>query len=374
MKTEFNGVFWWDLRNGQDAANNNSSSLYGWRQYGDYAIVPGADGAGLVDAVGSGVSGLSPGERVLVQPGLYCNECEFCRGGEQSLCVKFGIVEHAGKKENDYPIILTNDDELRSYVASLEGKPVHKGVQAEYLDWASCFSKEAVAELDYVLSDAMTIRGRDGATAAAHLAQPSGIATDGRKLYFADSETSSIREAGFGEGARVETIVGRGLFEFGDIDGDIAVARFQHPLGIAVRNGLIYVADTYNNRIKVIDPMKRNVTTLAGTSRRGLVDGLLQDAAFNEPGGLAWLGEAADVVNLVKQHQAEHFADAGNRAKAGIVQGGDGLRPRGDRFSGRAIRADLECVVASDFEQVGDLRQHPRDLCVIHARVRAARR
>ena len=76
--------------------------------------------------------------------------------------VKFGIVEHAGKKENDYPIILTNDDELRSYVASLEGKPVHKGVQAEYLDWASCFSKEAVAELDYVLSDAMTIRGRDG--------------------------------------------------------------------------------------------------------------------------------------------------------------------------------------------------------------------
>ena len=59
-------------------------------------IVPGADGAGLVDAVGSGVSGLSPGERVLVQPGLYCNECEFCRGGEQSLCVKFGIVgEHA---------------------------------------------------------------------------------------------------------------------------------------------------------------------------------------------------------------------------------------------------------------------------------------
>jgi len=76
--------------------------------------------------------------------------------------VKFGIVEHAGKKENDYPIILANDDELRSYLAGLEGKPVYKGVQAEYLDWMSCFSKEAVAQLDYVLSDAMTIRGRDG--------------------------------------------------------------------------------------------------------------------------------------------------------------------------------------------------------------------
>jgi histidinol phosphatase-like PHP family hydrolase len=76
--------------------------------------------------------------------------------------VRFGIVEHAGKKENDYPIILTNDDELRSYIASLEGKPVFKGVQAEYLDWMGCFSKEAVAQLDYVLSDAMTIRGPDG--------------------------------------------------------------------------------------------------------------------------------------------------------------------------------------------------------------------
>jgi len=76
--------------------------------------------------------------------------------------VKFGIVEHAGMKENDYPITLASDDELRSYIASLEGKPVYKGVQAEYLDWMRCFSKEAVAQLDYVLSDAMTIRGPDG--------------------------------------------------------------------------------------------------------------------------------------------------------------------------------------------------------------------
>lgn len=76
--------------------------------------------------------------------------------------VKFGIVEHAGTKENEYPIILSNDDELGDYVASLEGKPVFKGVQAEWLDWAKCFSKEAVAQLDYVLTDAMTVRDKQG--------------------------------------------------------------------------------------------------------------------------------------------------------------------------------------------------------------------
>ena len=46
MKTEFNAMLWWDLRNGQEAGNNNSASLYGWRRYGDYGIVNAADPAG----------------------------------------------------------------------------------------------------------------------------------------------------------------------------------------------------------------------------------------------------------------------------------------------------------------------------------------
>ena len=61
-------------------------------------MTPGADGAGVVDALGAGVdgAGLAVGSRVLVQPGLYCGVCEFCRSGEQSLCVQFQILgEHA---------------------------------------------------------------------------------------------------------------------------------------------------------------------------------------------------------------------------------------------------------------------------------------
>lgn len=76
--------------------------------------------------------------------------------------VKFGVVEHAGTKENKYPIVLSNDAELKGYLDMLEGKPVFKGVQAEWIDWMGCFSSELLGQLDYVLSDAMTMAGPGG--------------------------------------------------------------------------------------------------------------------------------------------------------------------------------------------------------------------
>lgn len=76
--------------------------------------------------------------------------------------VKFGIVEHAGTKENVYPTVLSNDAELEAYMAMLEGKGVYRGVQAEWTDWMGCFSKQALAKLDYVITDTMTFPGKDG--------------------------------------------------------------------------------------------------------------------------------------------------------------------------------------------------------------------
>jgi histidinol phosphatase-like PHP family hydrolase len=76
--------------------------------------------------------------------------------------VKFGIVEHAGTKENQYPTVLSNDTELKRYLEMLEGQPVFKGVQAEWIDWMDCFSPEVLGRLDYVLTDAMTMHGREG--------------------------------------------------------------------------------------------------------------------------------------------------------------------------------------------------------------------
>jgi histidinol phosphatase-like PHP family hydrolase len=76
--------------------------------------------------------------------------------------IKFGIVEHAGTKENVYPVVLSNDEELNRYLAMLDGKQVYKGIQAEWTDWMHCFSREALSRLDFVLTDAWTFPGKDG--------------------------------------------------------------------------------------------------------------------------------------------------------------------------------------------------------------------
>jgi histidinol phosphatase-like PHP family hydrolase len=80
----------------------------------------------------------------------------------QARGVKYGILEHAGTKENVYPIVLSSDKELQDWIAKLEGRGVYKGVQAEFIDWMPCFSKEVFAQLDYVLTDAMTVRDAAG--------------------------------------------------------------------------------------------------------------------------------------------------------------------------------------------------------------------
>lgn len=76
--------------------------------------------------------------------------------------VKFGLLQHAGVKESGYADLVSNDAELNAWIKTLEGKPVLKGVQAELLNWMSAFSKEAVARLDYVLSDALTMPDKAG--------------------------------------------------------------------------------------------------------------------------------------------------------------------------------------------------------------------
>jgi len=125
----------------------------------------------------------------------------------------------------------------------------------------------------------------DGPLPSAALAQPSGLATDGEKLYIADSEVSAVRAADIHPDGRVETIVGGDLFEFGDRDGTGLDVRLQHPLGIACDSGDLYVADTYNNKIKRVHIQEGRAETFLGTGEAGLADG--DHPTFHGPAGLS---------------------------------------------------------------------------------------
>lgn len=161
-----------------------------------------------------------------------------------------------------------------------------------------------VADLEQNSAEPYAGSGREARIDArlknAALAQPSGIVTDGKLLYFADSETSSIRTAELPPGDSVKTLIGEDLFDYGDIDGHADSARLQHPLGIALYKSEIYIADTYNSKIKVIDPGEMTSHTYAGGNGSGYKDGALENAKFNEPGGLTVIEDKiyiADVNN-----------------------------------------------------------------------------
>ena len=127
-------------------------------------------------------------------------------------------------------------------------------------------------------------------TGFASFAQPSGLASDGEWLYVADSEGSSVRAVPFNPKKQVKTVVGTAslpagrLFTFGDVDGSGEGVRLQHVLGITFHDGLLYIADTYNNKIKEIEPKSGTVRTIAGTGESGSTD---EPATFDEPAGIS---------------------------------------------------------------------------------------
>ena len=125
---------------------------------------------------------------------------------------------------------------------------------------------------------------RDGPLLEAGFAQPSGLTSDGKRLFVADSEANIVRAIDFASGV-VTTLVGGDLFDFGDVDASGDAVRLQHPLGLFALGAKVLIADTYNHKIKQLDPETRTVKTLFGVGGPGQNDG--SAASFYEPGGLS---------------------------------------------------------------------------------------
>jgi len=131
----------------------------------------------------------------------------------------------------------------------------------------------------------------DGPLDTASFAQPSGLAVHEDCLYVVDSETSAIREIHLKQNV-VNTLVGKGLFDFGDRSGVGREARLQHPLGISVdsEREALWIADTYNSKIKRIDMRTNEVSTFKFAFK------------LNEPGGLSLYRNKLFIANT-NEHQ-----------------------------------------------------------------------
>src|SRR6185436_17930368 len=139
---------------------------------------------------------------------------------------------------------------------------------------------------------------RDGAVNEATFAQPSGLAIEGSTLFVADAESNTIRAVALPPANTVVTIAGGDLFEFGDKDGKGDGVRVQHPLGVAARDGRVFIADTYNHKIKMLEPSSGKVSTFA--------------AGFHEPGGLSLAGNTLFVADT--NNHAIRTVDLSTRA------------------------------------------------------------
>ncbi len=163
---------------------------------------------------------------------------------------------------------------------SLVGKMLYIAMAGSHQIWRLDLDRNLVEPYAGTRAEARL----DGNIKEAAFSQPSGIVSDGVKLWVADSEANIIRQIDFQTEA-VETLVGGDLFQFGDKDGEGDDVLLQHPLGVALDDGKILIADTYNHKIKLLDAEKQTVTTFLGTGKSGQTDGA--DATFYEPAGLS---------------------------------------------------------------------------------------
>ncbi len=123
----------------------------------------------------------------------------------------------------------------------------------------------------------------DGVASNSALAQPSGLALGGNALFVSDAETSAVRIVRIPDG-KINTLVGEGLFEFGDRDGTGKEVRLQYPLDVefSEADNIVYIADSFNNKIKLLD-----ITTKAVHSLE--FDGLYEPSGISLHKNFLWI-------------------------------------------------------------------------------------
>lgn len=151
----------------------------------------------------------------------------------------------------------------------------------------------AVRRVELATGDVDTVAGGPGSP---DLFLPVGIATDGATVFVSDPGRSVVRTVSLRTGA-VATLAG-GLDLPGGADGRGEAARFDAPMGLALRGRTLYVADAWNHAVRRVDVDTGDVTTVAGAAARaGMVDGAVADVAFDTPLALCVAGDGLAVLD-----------------------------------------------------------------------------
>jgi DNA-binding beta-propeller fold protein YncE len=140
----------------------------------------------------------------------------------------------------------------------------------------------------------------EGKALESDLAEPVGLTVDNEGvIYFTERQSSAIRSLDKG---KVSTIIGSGVFEFGDDESNKKQTLLQGPSGITYYKGSLYVADEFNHKVKSVDPYRKRAQTIVGTGAPGLADGKAKTTLLNHP---------ADIV-VIKDKL--YIADSHNHA------------------------------------------------------------
>ena len=184
----------------------------------------------------------------------------------------------------------------------------------------------------------------DGSTSTARFNFPNGIAraADGR-LFVADTVNNRIRVIS-ADGATVSTYAGIG---FGFADGSTSTARFIAPRGIALAaDGRLFVADGDNHRIRVISADGATVSTYAGSGGFGFADGSTSTASFRFPGSVALAADGRVFVADTDNNRIRVISADGATVS---TYAGDGVERFADGSTTTARFDDpTDLVVASD--------------------------
>ena len=221
------------------------------------------------------------------------------------------------------------------------------------------------AKVTFVSSTQDGFSGDGGPLSAAQFNRPVGIAADANgNLYIADTGNNRIRQVG--SNGIVATIAGNGTDGFSGDGGKATDAALGQPAGVFVQpDGKILIADTGNNRVRAIDPVSRNISTIAGTGTAGTLGDGLQATMAQLAGPVTVLGDGTRGFYLA-QNGAVHpanilpYENVGNKVRhvdsSGTIStvAGTGLvGESGD--GGPAIAAELDVPWGLALDDAGNL-------------------